>query len=213
MPEFQSITTRLSQADAELLSRLRERSSRAFEQLVEIYQGPVFGFVYRLLEDPSEAPDVTQEVFLKVFRKLPGFRGECSLNTWIYRIAIHEASNRRRWFFRHRQREKPMENERDDDGAPWDHLVDQRDTPYEALHRREQIELITQALRDMDERMRVALVLRDIEGLSYNEIADTLQISLGTVKSRILRGREALKARLQRQAPELAPESCALQTE
>lgn len=213
MPEFQTITTRLSQSDAELLGRLREQSSEAFEQLVDTFQGPVFGFVYRLLEDPSEAPDVTQEVFLKIFRKLDEFRGECSLKTWIYRIAIHEASNRRRWFFRHRQREKPIESEREEDGSHWENLVDQRDTPYEALHRREQMELITQALRSMDARMRVALVLRDIEGLSYNEIADTLQISLGTVKSRILRAREALKTRLQREAPELAPENCALQTE
>jgi RNA polymerase sigma-70 factor, ECF subfamily len=214
MPEFQTITTRLSQDDAELLQRLREQSSQAFEQLVDTYQGPVFGFIYRLLEDPSEAPDVTQEVFLKVFRKLGEFRGECSLKTWIYRIAIHEASNRRRWFFRHRHREKPMVVERDDDGVQWDEqLVDERDTPYEALRRREQIELVAQAIRSMDERLGVALVLRDIEGLSYNEIAETLQISLGTVKSRILRGREALRARLQRQVPELAPDNCALQTE
>jgi RNA polymerase sigma-70 factor (ECF subfamily) len=213
MPEFPSITTRLGQGDVELLSRLREQSAGAFEQLVEAYQGPVFGFVYRLLEDPSEAPDVTQEVFLKVFRKLGEFRGECSLKTWIYRIAIHEASNRRRWFFRHRHREKPIELEREEDGSHWENLVDPRDTPYEALRRREQMELIAEGLRALDERLRVALVLREIEGLSYNEIAETLQISLGTVKSRILRGREALKARLQRQAPELAPENCALQTE
>lgn len=213
MPEFQTITTRLSDADADLLARLRERSSPAFEQLVDTYQGPVFGFVYRLLEDPSEAPDVTQEVFLKVFRKLDDFRGECSLKTWIYRIAIHEASNRRRWFSRHRRREKPMDDGRDEDGSCWEQLVDQRDTPFDALHRREQAELISQALRHLDERLRVALVLRDIEGLSYNQIAETLEISLGTVKSRILRGREALKTRLQRQAPELAPESCVLQTE
>jgi RNA polymerase sigma-70 factor, ECF subfamily len=213
MPEFQTITTRLSLDDAELLQRLREQSSQAFEQLVDTYQGPVFGFIYRLLEDPSEASDVTQEVFLKVFRKLDEFRGECSLKTWVYRIAIHEASNRRRWFFRHRHRERPMVAERDEDGAQWDQLVDERDTPYEALRRREQVELVTQAIRAMDERLRVALVLRDIEGLSYNEIAETLQISLGTVKSRILRGREALRARLQREVPELAPENCALQTE
>jgi RNA polymerase sigma-70 factor (ECF subfamily) len=213
MPEFQTITTRLSPSDSELLGRLREKSPEAFEELVDTYQGPVFGFVYRLLEDPSEASDVTQEVFLKVFRKLGEFRGECSLKTWIYRIAIHEASNRRRWFFRHRHREKPMECEREEDGSHWENLVDERDTPYEALRRREQIEWVSQALRSMDERLRVAVVLRDIEGLSYNEIAETLQISLGTVKSRILRAREALKARLQREAPELAPESCALQTE
>jgi RNA polymerase sigma-70 factor (ECF subfamily) len=213
VPELQSITNRLSDADSELLGRLRQRSPQAFEQLIDTYQGPVFGFVYRLLEDPTEAPDVTQEVFLKVYRNLGDFRGECSLKTWIYRIAIHEASNRRRWFFRHRHRETPMEAERDDEGGPLDLVADQRDTPYEALHRREQIELIAQALRGLDARLRVALVLRDIEGLSYNEIAETLQISLGTVKSRILRGREALKVRLQRQAPELVPERCALQPE
>jgi RNA polymerase sigma-70 factor (ECF subfamily) len=152
-------------------------------------------------------------VFLKVYRKLGDFRGECSLKTWIYRIAIHEASNRRRWFFRHRQREKPLDGERDENGYLWEQVKDEGDSPYDALRRREQKEIIAQGLRSMDERLRVALVLRDIEGLSYNEIAETLQISLGTVKSRILRGREALKTRLRRQAPELAPDGCVLQTE
>lgn len=213
MPEFQTITNRLSDSDAELVKRLRDGSSSAFEELVEAYQGPVFGFVYRLLDDPTEAPDVAQEVFLKVYRKLADFRGECSLKTWIYRIAIHEASNRRRWFFRHRRRERPLEGDGNNENSHWEYLVDQRDTPFEALQRREQLELIGRTLRTMDERLRVALVLRDIEGLSYNEIAETLEISLGTVKSRILRAREALKSRLQRQVPELVPDGCALQTE
>jgi RNA polymerase sigma-70 factor (ECF subfamily) len=213
MPDFQTITTRMSDGDVELLGRLRQGSSQAFEELIDACQGPVFGFVYRLLEDPSEASDVVQDVFLKVYRKLSDFRGDCSLKTWIYRIAIHEASNRRRWFFRHRQREKPLDAERDEDGFQWERLQDQGDTPFDALQRREQKEIIAQALRSMDKRLRVALVLRDIEGLSYNEIAETLQISLGTVKSRILRGREALKTRLRRQAPELAPDGCVLQTE
>lgn len=213
MPETQSIALRLNDADSELLGRLRQKCSEAFDELIDTYQGPVFGFVYRLLEDPSEAPDVTQEVFLKVYRKLDEFRGECTLKTWIYRIAIHEASNRRRWFSRHRRHEKPMEGPCEDGASQWENVVDRRDTPYEALHRREQMELIAQTLRSVDERLRVAVVLRDIEGLSYNEIAETLQISLGTVKSRILRGREALKTRLRRQAPELVPEHCALQPE
>jgi RNA polymerase sigma-70 factor (ECF subfamily) len=213
VPEFQTITTRMSDSDVKLLARLREGSSQAFEELIEAYQGPVFGFVYRLLEDPTEAPDVTQEVFLKVYRKLGDFRAECSLKTWIYRIAIHEASNRRRWFSRHRQRERPLDGERDENGFSWEQVQDQGDSPYDALRRREQKEMIAQGLRSMDERLRVALVLRDIEGLSYNEIADTLQISLGTVKSRILRGREALKTRLRREAPELAPDGCIFQTE
>jgi RNA polymerase sigma-70 factor (ECF subfamily) len=87
------------------------------------------------------------------------------------------------------------------------------DTPFEALHRREQAEALERALRSLDDRLRVAVVLRDIQGLSYNEIAETLEISLGTVKSRILRGREALKAGLQRPQPLSAPRGAALQTE
>ena len=181
---------------AGLVRRLKCRSTEAFDELLDCYQGPVYGFVYRLLDRSADAADVTQEVFLKVFRKIDDFRGDCTLKTWVYRIAVNEASNRRRWFKRHARNETPLE---DENGAPrWDWLRDPSASPFDRLHQREQSDLVQDALRDVDERLRAAVVLRDLEGLSYNEIADALEISLGTVKSRILRGRAALKTALQR---------------
>lgn len=176
---------------AELARRLAERAPGAFEELLKLYQGPIYGFVYRLLDDPDDAPDVTQEIFLKVFRKVAGFRGECTLKTWIYRIAVHEASNRRRWFSRWRRNETSIDH---DDFINL--LSDPGDTPFDRMQKREQRDLVDDALRGVDERLRTAVVMRDLQGLSYNEIAEALEISLGTVKSRILRGREALKTRL-----------------
>lgn len=181
---------------AGLVRRLKCRSTEAFDELLDCYQGPVYGFVYRLLDRSADAADVTQEVFLKVFRKIDDFRGDCTLKTWVYRIAVNEASNRRRWFKRHRRNETSME---DENGVQrWDWLRDPSASPFDTLQQRERIDLVQDALRDLDERLRAAVVLRDLEGLSYNEIADALEISLGTVKSRILRGREALKIALER---------------
>ena len=200
--------------DEGLLYRLRNRRPGAFEELLDLYQQPIHGFVYRLLEDPSEAPDVTQEVFIKVFCKVGDFRGDSSLKTWLYRIAVHEASNRRRWFSRHRRRETNILDS-DDENSGWlsQYLVDQSDSPFEATYRQEQRKLVEMTLRRMDERLRTVVILRDIEGLTYNEISETLQVSLGTIKSRILRGREILRARLQQQMAATAPTGAALQTE
>jgi RNA polymerase sigma-70 factor (ECF subfamily) len=200
--------------DGDLLYRLQNRRPGAFEELLDLYQQPIHGFVYRLLEDPSEAPDVTQEVFIKVFCKVGDFRGDSSLKTWLYRIAVHEASNRRRWFSRHRRRETAILDS-DDENSGWlsRYLVDQSDSPFEATYRQEQRALVEATLRGMDERLRTVVILRDIEGLAYSEISETLQVSLGTVKSRILRGREILQARLQQQVAATAPTGAALQTE
>lgn len=199
--------------DDGLVRRLKCGSSEAFEELLDSYQGPIYGFVFRLLDDSSEAADVTQEVFLKVFRKIEGFRSECSLKTWLYRIAVHEAANRRRWFSRHRRNELSVDAEREDVGLGWTQLADQRGTPFDWLEQREQIDIVESCLREIDSRLRAAVVLRDIEGHSYNEIAETLEISLGTVKSRILRGREALKTRLEKRLRAAAPDAWSLQTE
>ncbi len=184
--------------DVALIQGLRLGTPQAFETLLELYERPVYRFVYRLLRDPGDAPDVTQDVFVKVFRKVGEFRGDCSLKTWIYRIAVREASNRRRWFLRHRNSEVSAEALAAGDLAGADWMIDRRGTPYDLVVRKELSMVIAEALGELDERLRVAVVLRDVEGLRYSEIADTLQISLGTVKSRILRGREALKTKLQR---------------
>ena len=185
--------------DAILLQDLQRGAPQAFERLLDQYQQPVYRFVYGLLEDPADAPDVTQEVFVKVFRKVGEFRGDASLKTWIYRIAINEASNRRRWFARHRKNEVSVDTAAEGAAADADWFIDRRGTPFDLLSRAEVRIAIRKTLGEIDQRLRVAVILRDIEGLSYNEIADTIQVSLGTVKSRILRGREAMKSKLRRE--------------
>jgi RNA polymerase sigma-70 factor (ECF subfamily) len=185
--------------DVVLLQDLQRGAPQAFERLLDQYQQPVYRFVYRLLEDPADAPDVTQEVFVKVFRKVGEFRGDASLKTWIYRIAINEASNRRRWFARHRKNEVSVDSAAEGAAADADWFIDRRGTPFDLLSRAEVRIAIGKTLGEIDQRLRVAVILRDIEGLSYNEIADTIQVSLGTVKSRILRGREAMKSKLRRE--------------
>ncbi len=185
--------------DAVLLQDLQRGAPQAFERLLDQYQQPVYRFVYRLLDDPADAPDVTQEVFVKVFRKVGEFRGDAGLKTWIYRIAINEASNRRRWFARHRKNEVSVDSAAEGAVADAEWFIDRRGTPFDLLSREEVRIAIHKTLGEIDQRLRVAVILRDIEGLSYNEIADTLQVSLGTVKSRILRGREAMKSKLRRE--------------
>lgn len=197
--------------DLELIEELREGSEEAFAALISAYERPIYNFVYRLLEDPSDAPDVTQEVFLKVFRNVGDFRGECSLKTWMYRIAVNEASNLRRWFSRHRRREVSLDGS--EDGRPdlAATLADAQETQYEQVLRHERMRAVETALAQVKESFRVAVVLRDIEGLSYEEIAEILQVSLGTVKSRILRGREALKQKLAALDPSRTIAPCVLE--
>ena len=179
--------------DRALVDRLRAGDESAYEILISRFERPVFNLVRRLMDDPSEAADVVQEVFLKVFRNVGSFRRESSLKTWIYRIAVNEARNHRRWFGRHCRQEVGLEAARDDSYAVGDHLTDPGRSPFEqALHHETQA-LLEAALGDVKPNFRAALVLREIEGLSYEEIAQILETSLGTVKSRILRGREALK--------------------
>lgn len=185
--------------DVILLQDLQRGAPQAFERLLDQYQQPVYRFVYRLLEDPADAPDVTQDVFVKVFRKFGEFRGDASLKTWIYRIAVNEASNRRRWFARHRKNEVSVDAFAEGEMADANWFIDRRGTPFDLLSREEVRVAIRKALGELDQRLRVAVILRDIEGLSYNGIADTLEVSLGTVKSRILRGREAMKSKLRRE--------------
>ena len=200
-------------SEADLIRRLQCRYPGAFEELLDSYERPVYRFVYRLPDDPSDAPDVTQDVFVKIFLKVGDFRGDSSLKTWIYRIAVHEASNRRRWFSRHRGRELSLDFSPHGDGLNGHWFVDPQETSFDALSRQEQMELVENALRAIDSRLRCAVVMRDIEGMSYQEIADTLKVSLGTVKSRILRGRETLKKRLRREVWGTVPEASALQPE
>lgn len=187
--------------EASIITELRAGSEDAYAWLVSHYHKPVYSLVYRILNDPNDAADTTQEVFLKVFRGIKRFNGDASLKTWIYRIAIHEASNQRRWWFRHKRKECSMETEQESfaDGGSMtleDTLIDAHESPFELCSHEEVRAKVAAELKQVPEPYQTTLVLRDIEGLSYEEIAQVLDISLGTVKSRLIRGREALRKRL-----------------
>ena len=189
----------IHQDEASIVAELRTGSEDGFEWLIAHYHQPVYSLVYRILNDPADAADTTQEVFLKVFRGIKRFNGEASLKTWIYRIAIHEASNQRRWWFRHKRKEDSMETPLTHVGEPLtleETLIDQSESPFEVCAHEEVRTRVEAELRQIPEPYRTAVVLRDIEGLAYEEIASVLEISLGTVKSRLVRGREALRKRL-----------------
>lgn len=182
--------------DRALIGGLESGEETAYEALILRFEQPVFGVVSRLLEDPADAPDVVQEVFIKIFRNIANFRGDSSLRTWIYRIAVNEARNHRRWFGRHRAKEFSLEPADSESVGITDWLADPSPSPFEERLDHEVQALVEEALKKISPTYRTALVLREVEELSYEEIAGILEISLGTVKSRILRGRDALRKEL-----------------
>jgi RNA polymerase sigma-70 factor (ECF subfamily) len=189
--------------EAALVAELKAGSEDAFSWLIAQYSQLVYSLVYRVLEDPSDAADTTQEVFIKVFRGIHGFNANASLKTWIYRIALHEAFNQRRWWFRHRGRETSIEPAEDSSGgrpglAMKEVLVDETKSPLETVYDEELRSRVEMELKSVPEPYRSTVILRDIEELSYEQIAEVMEVSLGTVKSRLMRGREALRKRLER---------------
>src|SRR6516162_4440863 len=182
--------------DQRLIELLRVGDERAYEELLTRFQQPVYTLSLRLLNDEGEASDVVQEVFLKVFRNIGHFRGQSSLKTWIYRITVNEAHNARRWFFRHRRAEVELDKAPEDARNLKEIIPDGSRSPFDEAFSREQHVMIEAALERINPIFREAVVLRDITDLAYEEIAEVLGVSLGTVKSRILRGREALREEL-----------------
>lgn len=198
------------QDESVLMEGLRAGDERAYEQLILRFQQPVYNLVSRLMNDSTDASDVVQEVFLKVFRNITSFRGQSSLKTWIYRIAVNEGHNHRRWFSRHRKQEVGLEAETEGVRTYQETLPDLSRSPFDSASDQETRALIEEALIALNPNFRAAVILRDIEDLSYEEIADILRVSLGTVKSRILRGREALRnALLERMAERSRDEQAA----
>ena len=185
--------------DGAVVAELKAGSEEAYAWLIGEFHQPIYSLVYRILTDPSDAADTTQEVFLKVFRGMKHFNGQSSLKTWIYRIAVHEASNRRRWWFRHKAKETSMEplDNTTDAGSVRDALIDERESPFDSAAHEEVRARVEMELRRVPEPYRSTVILRDLEEMSYEEIAEVLDISLGTVKSRIRlalgRLREALE--------------------
>jgi RNA polymerase sigma-70 factor (ECF subfamily) len=179
-----------------LIAQLRAGEEAAYELLIDRFERPVFNLVSRLTDDSADVPDVVQEVFLKVFRNVGSFRGDSLLKTWVYRIAVNESRNHRRWFGRHKKQELAIEPRPGETEGQQEWLSDPGRSPLDLAIDHERRALIETALGEINPSFRAVLVLREIEGLNYDEIADILEVSLGTVKSRILRGREALRQRL-----------------
>jgi RNA polymerase sigma-70 factor (ECF subfamily) len=188
--------------EAALVADLKAGSEDAFSILIAQYHQPLYSLIARSLTDPADAADITQEVFIKVFRSIRGFHGESSLRTWLYRIAVHEASNQRRWWSRHKKQEltidSPVESsDSGDDGMTlMSTLADSSESPFDHAAQSELRHRVEEALRQIPEAFRTVVVLREIEGFTYEEIAEILSVNIGTVKSRLTRGRSALRALL-----------------
>ncbi len=180
-----------------LISRLKRRDGRAFEQLVNRFQGQVFNFIYRMISNREEAEDLAQEVFVSIFKNIDGFRGESSLSTWIYRITANHCKNRRKYLGRRRV-ERPMNPENENAEMASSHIptavgVSRPDELVEGY----QTEVVIQrAIAELDEEQRTILVLRDIQSVSYEDISEITGLALGTVKSRLHRARMTLKDKL-----------------
>ena len=190
-----------------MVAALQAGSEEAFTQLIAQYSAPLYSLIARSLPNPADAADITQDVFIKVFRSVRNFHGDCSLRTWMYRIALHESSNSKRWWSRHKKQEVTIDGDsadiNDDSWFPLrESLADTRESPFEAARRAELRAVVEGALREIPENFRTVVILREIEGMAYDEIAAILQINMGTVKSRLLRGRAALRKLLSERLPE-----------
>jgi RNA polymerase sigma-70 factor (ECF subfamily) len=181
--------------EAEFVNELQAGSDAAFDWLVTYYHASVYNLAYGILSDAADAADVTQEVFLCAFKGIRGFRRGSSLKTWLYRISVRQALNHRRWCWRHHRDQVSI------DAGPEEadlsmHLRDADPSPFDQLATRETQAVVRKALGVVPAIFRSAVILRDLEGLSYEEIAEIMEVSVGTVKSRILRGRRLLREAL-----------------
>ena len=188
-------------AEVQFIERLKRGDAEAFETLVNERSGEIFGLLYRLTENVEEARDLTQETFLRAFQSIVHFRGESDLRTWIYRIAINQARNRWRWW-RRRRRDATVSIDAPEIGGGRLGLVatlkstTAKDPEQDTLAS-ERDRALKKALSTLKRVYREAVILRDIEGFAYEEIATTLDISVGTVKSRLARGRQELRRKLE----------------
>jgi RNA polymerase sigma-70 factor (ECF subfamily) len=191
----------LSAEEASFVARLQANEDAAYDELTRRYTTALYHVAFRMLGDPAEASDAVQDIFLKVFRNVKSFRGESSLKTWLYRIAFSEILNRLRWWKRRFRFATVSLDDGPDGASPGLRLRHLGPTPHQALETKERDAVVQGALKQLSSDHRSILVLRDIEGLSYNEIADVLGLTVGTVKSRLARGRADMKRVLVRQVP------------
>ena len=192
-------TNAFSAAETEFIENLKAGDANAFDTLANRYASDIYGLLLRLTQDPEEAADLTQETFLSALKAIKKFRGEADLKTWLYRIAINESRNRFRWWKR-RKRDQTISIDASygDSETPLSETFSSDSlNPEEKTLRLEREKLLRSALENLPDIFREAVVLCDIEGLTYEEIASALEINIGTVKSRIARGREELRRKLE----------------
>nr|WP_301291021.1 RNA polymerase sigma factor RpoE [Robbsia andropogonis] len=181
--------------DQELVERVQRGDKVAFELLVGKYQRKIVRLISRLVRDPAEVEDVAQEAFIKAYRAIPQFRGESAFYTWLYRIAVNTAKN----YLASQGRRTPTSTETDsEDAETFDDASLLRDinTPESVLMSKQIAETVNAVMASLPEELRNAIALREIDGLSYEEIAELMQCPIGTVRSRIFRAREAIASKL-----------------
>lgn len=183
------------EADLALVERVQAGDQEAFGLLVAKYQRKLLRLVMRLVRDPAEAEDVTQEAFIKAYRALPGFRGESAFYTWLYRIGVNTAKN---WLVAHGRRMPTVTDISSDESEGVDEggLLRDDETPDQVMMSKQIAATVQAAMDALPEDMRAAISLREIEGMSYEDIAQVMDCPIGTVRSRIFRAREAIAARL-----------------
>lgn len=182
------------QSDQALVERVQRGDKSAFDILVRKYQHKVIKLISRYIKDHDEVHDVSQEAFIKAYRALPNFRGESAFYTWMYRIAINTAKN----FLVAKGRRPPNDDIEAQDAEQFDgeSALKEYATPDQLLQRDEVQKAVFDAIDELPEDLRTAITLREIEGLSYEEIADAMSCPVGTVRSRIFRARESIDKRL-----------------
>jgi RNA polymerase sigma-70 factor (ECF subfamily) len=183
-----------STSDASLVKRVQQGDRKAFDLLVLKYQHRIIKLIMRYVRDPADALDVAQDAFLKAYRALPRFRGESAFYTWMYRIAINTAKNHLV-----AQKRRPVDFDldmQDSDTFDMQHLLKDTDTPEGLVLSEEIRETVQAAIAELPADLRTAIVLREMEGMSYEEIAQTMKCPVGTVRSRIFRAREAIDKKL-----------------
>ncbi len=187
-----------SAADSEFIGNLRLRDAAAFDTMVTRYSPDVYALLWRLTSDQEEASDLTQETFLCALRSIKNFRGDSGIRTWLFRIAINESRNRFRWWKR-RRREQTLSLDAtigDGETRVWETISDRSTSPEDEVLQMERSAALHEALTSLKPVYKEAIVLCDVEGLSYEECATALGTNIGTVKSRISRGRNELRRRL-----------------
>jgi RNA polymerase sigma-70 factor (ECF subfamily) len=181
--------------DAELVARVQRGDKQAFDLLVLKYQRKIMRLLSRMIRDPSEIEDVAQESFIKAYRALPQFRGESAFYTWLYRIAINTARN---WLAQNNRRPSTPSAQENEDGETFDATDNLTDSsnPESEMASRQIAETVNKAMNDLPEDLRNAIVMREIDGMSYEDIAESMSCPIGTVMSRIFRAREAIAIKL-----------------